>query len=57
MQRSPQRQRRWGSLRQVEMALDCFRNYSGEIDEKIAANERAAHEAYRAWEAQQRLLA
>ncbi len=45
------------SLEQVKTALDYFGSYPAEIEEQVAANERAAHQAYLAWAAQQRLLA
>lgn len=41
----------------VRVALDYYGRYAEEIDAEIAANESAAADALRAWEAQQRLLA
>jgi hypothetical protein len=45
------------SIAQVKTALDYYGSYPDEIDDQIAENERAADEAYAAWQAQQRLLA
>lgn len=45
------------SVRQVQTALDYYGSYSQEIDEQVAENERAAEDAYVAWQARQRLLA
>jgi hypothetical protein len=45
------------SVAQVKTALDYYGSYPDEIDAQIAENERAADEAYAAWQAQQRLLA
>ncbi len=45
------------SVDQVKTALDYFGSYPADIDEQIAANDRAAGEAHSAWAAQQRLLA
>lgn len=42
---------------QVQTALDYYGSYPREIDEQVAENERAAEEAYAAWQARQRLLA
>jgi hypothetical protein len=42
---------------QVKTALDYYGSYPEEIDGQIVENERAADEAYAAWQAQQRLLA
>jgi len=41
----------------VRSALAYYGTYSDEIDAEIADNERAAAEALRSWESQQRLLA
>jgi hypothetical protein len=45
------------SVAQVKTALEYYGSYPEEIDEQVAENERAAEEAYAAWQAQQRLLA
>lgn len=45
------------SIAQVKTALDYYGSYPDEIDDQIAENERAADEAYAAWQAQQRFLA
>jgi hypothetical protein len=45
------------STAQVRTALAYFGAYPDEIEEAIADNERAAAEALRSWESQQRLLA
>lgn len=45
------------SVAQVKTALDYYGSYPSEIDDHVAENERAAEEAYAAWQAQQRLLA
>lgn len=45
------------SVRQVQTALDYYGSYPTEVDEQVAENERAAEEAYAAWQARQRLLA
>ncbi|MDR2214941.1 MAG: hypothetical protein LBE59_03755 [Nevskiaceae bacterium] len=41
----------------VRIALAYYGAYAAEIDAEIAANERAADEALRAWQAQRQLLA
>jgi hypothetical protein len=45
------------SIDQVKTAIDYYGSYSAEIEDQVSANERAADEAYAAWQAQQRLLA
>lgn len=45
------------SVSKVRTALSYYGAYSHEIDTEIAANERAAEDAQRSWESQQRLLA
>jgi hypothetical protein len=42
---------------QVQLALEYYGSFPGEIDAQIAENERAASEALDAWRARQRLLA
>lgn len=42
---------------QVQVALDYYGSYPDEIDAEVAENERAAAEAFAAWEARRRLLA
>ncbi|MGH3585354.1 MAG: hypothetical protein ACRDQ0_03435 [Pseudonocardia sp.] len=44
------------SVAQVKTALDYYGSYPDEVDEQVAENERAADEAYAAWQAQQRLI-
>ncbi len=48
----------WLSLTeaQVRTALAYYGAYADEIDERIAANDRAAERSERAWRAQQALL-
>jgi hypothetical protein len=45
------------SVAQMKTALDYYGSYPEEIDGQVAENERAADEAYAAWQAQQQLLA
>lgn len=45
------------SVSQVRTALEYYGSYPDEVDSQIAANERAADEAFASWQAQQRLLA
>ncbi len=45
------------STRQVQVALDYYGSYAEEIDSEVVENERAAAEAFAAWEARRRLLA
>ncbi|WP_211659253.1 hypothetical protein [Phytoactinopolyspora halophila] len=45
------------SVAQVKTALDYYGAYPDEIDAQVAENERAAEDAYAAWQAQRRLLA
>jgi hypothetical protein len=45
------------SVAMVKTALDYYGGYPDEIDAEVEENERAAEEAFSAWQAQQRLLA
>lgn len=45
------------SMAMVQTALDYYGGYPDEIDAEVAENERAAEEAFAAWQARQRLLA